>query len=65
MNKFIGIHQAPDGQIWTEVTEASDVEEATEKLERNDTNLMVLYLQEAKRLFAKLAETLNSIENDG
>ena len=59
MAKFIGILYDQGGNVWVETCEAEDDNEAYEQLERNDSNLMLFTVEEAKSVRDKISEKLD------
>jgi len=56
--KYYGIHVDYHGSFWVEDCEAKDLNEAHEKLERNDTNLIVFAEKEARALVKEIIDKL-------
>lgn len=63
MAKFVGLLYDEGGNIWVETCEAEDDNEAYEELERNDSNLMLFTIEEAKIVRDKLDEKIKEAEH--
>jgi hypothetical protein len=61
--RFIGLFYDQGGNTWVETCEAEDDIEAQEKLERNDANVMLFTIDEAKAVRDKLDEKIKEISN--
>lgn len=62
LTKFIGLLYDEGGNIWVESCAAVNEEEAYEELERNDSNLMLFTVEEAKTVRDKLDKKIKELE---